>query len=169
MRRGSTRLIAVLALFALFAAACGADRDDDTATGGDGTTDGTAQEPADGDTDTDTDDETDTDGDTEMDSVVFGDDLAWPCGPGDASGATEQGVTDDSITIVGGDDRGFAGAPGLNKEQTDALEAFVEACNEMGGINGRTVRLVVKDAAIFNAQQVMTEACDEAFMLVGHG
>ena len=34
--------------------------------------------------------------------------LDSPCGEGDATGATDQGVTDDQITIGYGDDAGFA-------------------------------------------------------------
>ena len=99
---------------------------------------------------------------------VFGN-LEWPCGPGDGLGATDQGVTDDRIVIGGGDDRGFVGSPGLNRAQTDALEAFVSYCNSLGGINGRTVELVVYDAAIFEVAARMAEACDQVFMLVGQG
>ena len=40
----------------------------------------------------------------EPEAPTFGD-LEWPCGPGSASGATDQGVTDESILIGGGDDR----------------------------------------------------------------
>ncbi|MCB0994016.1 MAG: ABC transporter substrate-binding protein [Acidimicrobiales bacterium] len=193
MRRSLARLLAVLVLFSILAAACGSDRDDETSSGddtastddgsGDGTTaDGTTADgettdaAADGTTDGETTDGETTDGSTDeatdgttSDAAIFGDDLAWPCSAGDASGATEQGVTDTTITIGVGDDRGFSGSPGLNKEQTDAILAFVDACNEMGGINGRTIEAVEYDAAIFNAQQVMTEACDQVFMLVGEG
>lgn len=95
--------------------------------------------------------------------------LEWPCGPGDGLGATDQGVSDDRIVIGGGDDRGFVGSPGLNRAQTDALEAFVDYCNSLGGINGRTVELVVYDAAIFEVAARMAEACDQVFMLVGQG
>ncbi|GIR35122.1 MAG: hypothetical protein CM15mP49_05070 [Actinomycetota bacterium] len=38
---------------------------------------------------------------------MFGD-IVWPCNSGTASGATDQGVTDTSILIGGGDDRGYA-------------------------------------------------------------
>ena len=42
----------------------------------------------------------------------FGD-LPTPCGSGDATGATDQGVTDTEITIGYGDDAGFPQSPGL--------------------------------------------------------
>src|SRR5438046_2399418 len=40
-------------------------------------------------------------------AATFGD-LASPCGPGAAKGATDQGVTATTIQIGYGDDRGFA-------------------------------------------------------------
>lgn len=96
-------------------------------------------------------------------------DLPWPCGPGDAAGATDRGVFDDRIVIGAGDDRGFTGSPGLSKPQTDALEAFVAHCNSLGGINGRSVEVVVYDAAVFEVSARMAAACDQVFMLVGQG
>ena len=102
------------------------------------------------------------------DVPMFGDE-PWPCGPGDASGATQQGITDETIKIGVGDDRGFPNSPGLNKEMTDSVNAVVAICNEMGGINGRMIETVLYDAAIFNAGQVILEACDQVFMLVGFG
>ncbi len=41
--------------------------------------------------------------------------------------------------IATGDDAGYTGSPGLNHEMTDAMEAFVAACNDLGGINGRQI------------------------------
>ncbi len=41
--------------------------------------------------------------------------LASPCGPGNAKGATEQGVTNTSIRIAYGDDRGYSGDPGSTR------------------------------------------------------
>lgn len=105
---------------------------------------------------------------TELPSDTFGD-LESPCGDGDASGATDQGVTDDSITIGYGDDKGFTATPGLNQEMGDAMAAFVEWCNSLGGINGRELVGNRYDAAIFNAAQVQKESCAQDFMMVGHG
>ena len=48
----------------------------------------------------------------------FGD-LKGVCGPGDASGATAQGVTDDAIQVGTIADPGFIGRPGLNQEIFD--------------------------------------------------
>jgi len=95
--------------------------------------------------------------------------MASPCGKGDAKGATAQGVTDTQITIGYGDDAGYASAPGLNKEMSDAMKAMIKWCNDQGGINGRTVVGKYYDAAILNVNNVMTESCGQVFMLVGQG
>ncbi|HTD49370.1 MAG TPA: hypothetical protein VK771_02140, partial [Acidimicrobiia bacterium] len=65
--------------------------------------------------------------------------LASPCGPGDAKGATAKGVTDTSITIGYGDDAGYASAPGLDKEMSDAIRPMIKWCDDQGGINGRKI------------------------------
>ena len=88
---------------------------------------------------------------------MFGD-IVWPCNSGTASGATDQGVTDTSILIGGGDDRGYAASLGLNITQTDTLRAFVETCNELGGINGREVLVELYDAKIFEVSNVWLDA-----------
>lgn len=142
--RGARLGIAALAL-ALTASACGSSRDD--ADGGEAA------------------DETDT---TSTSATKFGD-LESPCGKGDAKGATDQGVTDDAITIGFGDDRGFAAAPGLNEEMGDAVKAAIDWCNEQGGINGRQIKGNQYDAAYTNAASVVQKACKQDFMLVGAG
>ena len=95
--------------------------------------------------------------------------LESPCGEGDASGATDQGVTDDSIAIGYGDDRGFSSIPGLNAEMGDAVSAMIEWCNQQGGINGREIVGHQYDAAYMQAAAVVQEACGQDFMLVGQG
>jgi len=92
-----------------------------------------------------------------------------PCGPGDATGATDQGVTDTAITIGYGDDAGFAQNPGLNHQMSDAMEAFIAWCNDLGGINGRTISGNYHDAAVTEVNNVMAEACGTDFFLVGEG
>jgi ABC-type branched-subunit amino acid transport system substrate-binding protein len=101
-------------------------------------------------------------------SSTFGD-LASPCGKGDAKGATDQGVTDSTISIGYGDDRGFAQSPGLNHEIGDATAAFIKWCNDQGGINGRKIDGKLYDAKITEANNVMTTACKSSFMLVSSG
>ena len=95
--------------------------------------------------------------------------MASPCGKGDAKGATQQGVTDTSISIGYGDDAGYPSAPGLNKEISDAIKAMIKWCNDQGGINGRQVVGDYHDAAIMNVNNAMTDACAKDFMLVGEG
>ena len=104
----------------------------------------------------------------EPDYEMFGD-IVWPCNPGSASGATDQGVTDTTILIGGGDDRGYAASLGLNITQTDTLSAFVEKCNELGGINGREVLVELYDAKIFEVSNVWLDACPRMFMMVAEG
>jgi hypothetical protein len=99
---------------------------------------------------------------------TFGD-LESPCGQGDAAGATEQGVTDDNITIGYGDDKGYTAAPGLNEELGDAVAAMIDWCNSLGGINGRQIVGNRYDAALVNSAQVIKESCAQDFMLVGEG
>ncbi len=105
---------------------------------------------------------------TENATTTFGT-LESPCGPGDASGATQLGVTDTSITIGYGDDAGFQSAPGLSHELSDAMKAMIQWCNDQGGILGRQVVGNYGDAKIFEVNNVMTEACQKDFMLVGQG
>jgi ABC-type branched-subunit amino acid transport system substrate-binding protein len=96
--------------------------------------------------------------------------LDSPCGPGDASGATATGVTNTAISIGYGDDAGYAAAPGLDKEMSDAMKPMIKWCNEQGGINGRKVVGKYYDAAVLQVTQAMTQACnDKVFMLVGQG
>ena len=142
-RRGVTLAIGLVAALAVLAAACGGGRSgssDNSGGGGSSNTKGTS----------------------------FGT-MASPCGSGDAKGATAQGVTDTQITIGYGDDAGYASAPGLNKEMSDAIKAMIKWCNDQGGINGRQVVGKYYDAAILNVNNVMTEACGQVFMLVGQG
>ncbi|MFX1758490.1 lipoprotein [Rhodococcus gordoniae] len=95
--------------------------------------------------------------------------LASPCGPGEASGNTDQGVSDTEIRIGYGDDRGFVKSAGLNKEMGDAVTAMIDWCNAQGGINGRTIVGTNYDAAMTQANAVMQDACANQFMMVGHG
>jgi hypothetical protein len=95
--------------------------------------------------------------------------LPSPCGKGSAKGSTDTGVTNSSINIAYGDDRGFSGLPGLDQEMGDAVKAMVAWCNSQGGINGRKIVGDYYDAAITNVGSVMTQACKKDFMLVGQG
>ncbi len=145
---------ALLALLLVIAAACARD-DEGTATGEDG-----------GETPAGDDGGTDGDGDgTSLEDGGFGD-LAAVCQEGDASGATEQGVTDTEIRVSTVSDKGF---DGLNKEMFDTAQAFVDWCNEHGGILGREIVLTDADAALSNYEPVVQDACDRDFAMVGGG
>jgi len=100
----------------------------------------------------------------------FGD-LGRVCGPapeGASLTATDVGVTADSIQVGTISDPGFSGRPGLNQEIFDSAEAFSKWCNEAGGIGGRKVKVVERDAKMTEHQARMIEACDEGdFMIVG--
>ncbi len=91
------------------------------------------------------------------------------CGPGNASGATERGVTNTEIHIGVTADPGAAAAPGLEQEFFDTADGFSKWCNAAGGINGRKIVVDKWDAKLFNVGQVMTSACLKDFMLVGNG
>ena len=95
--------------------------------------------------------------------------LASPCGPGSATGATDQGVTNKTISIGYGDDAGYSGQPGLDQEMGDAVKAMIAWCNAQGGINGRHIVGTYDDAAVLNVNQVMAQACKSEFMMVGQG
>jgi ABC-type branched-subunit amino acid transport system substrate-binding protein len=99
---------------------------------------------------------------------VFGT-LSSVCGPGDAKGATERGVTDTSIQVGTLSDPGASVRPGLNQELFDSATAFTDWCNDAGGINGRKLILNLRDAKLFEVRQRMLEACQSDFFLVGGG
>jgi ABC-type branched-subunit amino acid transport system substrate-binding protein len=166
--RTRTRFTAALLALGLVAAACGSDREDEegaTATT-EAATETTVAEGDGGDGET-----TETTAAPEAEGETFGD-LAWPCGPGDATGntASDVGITEDTILIGTGDDRGYAASPGLNAEIGEAVEALAAKCNELGGINGRMIEVNNYDAAILAVNTAMTQACeDQIFMLVGQG
>lgn len=104
-------------------------------------------------------------GDGSSGDGTFGN-LPSPCGPGDASGATDLGVTDDQITITAVADPGGY-IPGLNIGIHHAMQAFEKWCNDQGGINGRKLKVILGDAKLFNYQEVVTQACKDSFALVG--
>src|SRR5690606_14767325 len=133
--RRSRWSIAVVA--ALLAVSCGSDRGDDP-------TAAPSSTPAGGDTVTTQAPESSTSGDLES-----------PCGAGDATGATDVGVTDDAIVIGYGDDAGFASSPGLNHEMSDAVKALIDWCNDQGGINGRTIKGNYYDAKVLDVNNAM--------------
>lgn len=98
----------------------------------------------------------------------FGD-LTEVCGPGNGSGATDVGVTDERIRVGTIADPGAEIAPGVNQELFDAAEAFVAWCNEAGGILGRQLEVDLLDAALVDYLPRVLEACEQDLALVGGG
>ena len=78
-------------------------------------------------------------------------------------------MTDTEIHIGVTADPGAAAAPGLEQEFFDTADGFSKWCNAAGGINGRKIVIDKLDAKLFNVGQVMTNACQKDFMLVGNG
>lgn len=103
-----------------------------------------------------------------LDAGGFGD-LEGVCQDGDASGATDVGVTDTQIQIGSFTDKGFSARPGLNEEMYDAAVAFAAWCNEHGGINGRELVVADRDAALADYNARIVESCAEDFAMVGGG
>jgi ABC-type branched-subunit amino acid transport system substrate-binding protein len=92
------------------------------------------------------------------------------CGPGNAKGATDPGVTDTAIDVGTMSDPGATVLPGLNQELFDSATAFVGWCNAAGGILGRKLNLHKWDAALFQVAAKMVQSCQAPdFMLVGNG
>ena len=150
MRRFGTVLVAVLAA-ALVATGCGANGDD-AAGDDDGTT--TTASAGGGGTASDAD---------------FGD-LEAPCGPGELTvEPDEAGLGTDKLYIGVGNDRTSTIRPGLQKTIWDASVAFVEWCNEQGGVGGLEIEIVDLPAALFEVEAAMATACTDVFAMVGGG
>jgi ABC-type branched-subunit amino acid transport system substrate-binding protein len=91
------------------------------------------------------------------------------CGPGNAKGATDKGVTDTDIRVGTMSDPGATVQPGLNQELFDSATAFVDWCNAAGGINGRKLTLDKWDAKLTEVAARMIQACQVDSFLVGNG
>ena len=98
----------------------------------------------------------------------------WPgvgkiceAGPGGASSV--RGVGDKTINIAVFNDAANTIEPGLEAEFPQQAQAFADWCNASGGINGRHIVIDNRDAALFNAAQEATAACQSDFMAVGGG
>lgn len=147
------RLLTVLLMAtALLGVACGASGD------GDEPAEGTSAENAGASTD-----EVAT-------TASFGDLDTTLCGDGDFSvDPAEAGNGTDKLYIGVPNDRSSEIRPGLNKVMYDASVAYADWCNEQGGIGGLQIEVIDLDAALFNVEAAMTEACTSVFALVGGG
>jgi ABC-type branched-subunit amino acid transport system substrate-binding protein len=78
-------------------------------------------------------------------------------------------VGDKTINIAVFNDASNTIVPGLEIEFPQQATAFADWCNAAGGINGRKIVIDNRDAALFNAAQQVTAACQSDFMAVGGG
>src|SRR3984957_18361 len=98
----------------------------------------------------------------------------WPgvgkiCEPGPGGASSVRGVGSKTINIAVFNDSANTIQPGLELEFVQQAQAFADWCNASGGINGRHIVIDNRDAALFNAGQVTTGACQSDFMAVGGG
>lgn len=99
----------------------------------------------------------------------FGD-LGVVCQDGEASSASDTGVTESQIRVGTVTDKTNDASPGVNEEMYDTAVAFAAWCNEQGGINGRELVIEDLDAGLFNYADRIAEACSgDVFALVGGG
>jgi ABC-type branched-subunit amino acid transport system substrate-binding protein len=149
------RLSALLVLLALLAAACGSRvNKSDAANAQNAQTGGSTTTVA------------GSDG-SSSGGTTFGT-LPSPCGPGNAHSATDKGVSTDAIKIGTISDPGGP-VPGLDQGIFDSMEAFVDWCNDQGGINGRKLDLTLRDAKLVQFRERVLDACKTDFALVGGG
>ena len=80
-----------------------------------------------------------------------------------------RGVGSKTIHIAVFNDAANTIQPGLEVEFVQQAQAFAAWCNASGGINGRSIVIDDRDAALFNAAQVTEQACQSDFMAVGGG
>src|SRR3984885_14886632 len=98
----------------------------------------------------------------------------WPgvgkiCEPGPGGASSVRGVSSKTINIAVFNDAANTVQPGLEAEFPQQAQAFAAWCNASGGINGRQIVIDNRDAALFNAAQQTTAACQNDFMAVGGG
>src|SRR5580692_7435675 len=98
----------------------------------------------------------------------------WPgvgkiCEPGAGGASSVRGVGSKTINIAEFNDAASSIEPGLEVEFVQQAKAFADWCNAAGGINGRHIVIDDRDAALFNAAQQTTAACQSDFMAVGGG
>ncbi|MGO9857091.1 MAG: ABC transporter substrate-binding protein [Acidimicrobiales bacterium] len=98
----------------------------------------------------------------------------WPgvgkiCESGSGGASSVRGVGSKTINIAVFNDAANTITPGLEAEFVQQATAFADWCNAAGGINGRKIVIDNRDAALFNAAQEATAACQSDFMAVGGG
>ena len=88
---------------------------------------------------------------------------------GTGGASSVRGVGAKTINIAVFNDASNTITPGLEAEFPQQATAFADWCNAAGGINGRKIVIDNRDAALFNAAQEATAACQSDFMAVGGG
>jgi ABC-type branched-subunit amino acid transport system substrate-binding protein len=145
--RTRAQILGVLVPFLLVAAACGHDESPEATPPADTAT--TVSPPA--------------------SDAVPGDlgSLKGLCGPGTPGPADARGVSGDTIRIGVLNDATSTISPGLGAIFVTVAEAFSSWCNQAGGINGRRIEIVARDAQITQGAGRIVDACQSDFMLVG--
>lgn len=148
----SKRIISVICLMALLASACGSRVDSDESTPAtDATPDPTVAPDGDG-------------------ALMVGD-LEVPCNDGPPPPAPDgtPGVTDTGIRLaVISDKAGQVKVPTASIEES--MMAFVDLCNDHGGLQGRQIELVPIDSQLFQHLEATQQACNSnVFAVVGSG
>ena len=95
-----------------------------------------------------------------------------PCGSETAGTvpADTPGVSEDTIRIGVISDKENPTVPLPTVGIEESVQAFVDFCNEAGGVDGRQLDLVTYDSAIVATDDVTKQACDDdLFALVGSG
>ncbi|MCO5317601.1 MAG: ABC transporter substrate-binding protein [Microthrixaceae bacterium] len=152
VERKSRTWVLLFALIALLAASCAAKGADE------GASESEATVEAEGEATT-----------TPSDTDSFGD-LESPCGEGDYTVDPDQAAGSPDVLRIGvANDRTSQIRPGLNKEMWDASVAFVDWCNEQGGIGGLPIEIVDLDGKLLEVEAAMAKACNGVFMMVGGG
>lgn len=98
--------------------------------------------------------------------------LSEVCGPSDGKKLTNpnvRGVKENEIQVGVLSDANNAAQPGLGKEFVDMAKGFSKWCNDLGGINGRKIKLAPHDGNLTAVASAMTDACQSDFMVVGGG
>ncbi|MDH3753001.1 MAG: ABC transporter substrate-binding protein [Acidimicrobiia bacterium] len=153
---GPRALVALLAVLAMVAAACGG-RDSDS-----GEQPPPTAPPADSPVEVEPTD------DAEEDAAPSPVADADPCAT-EATGDVDLGVTADTITVLVAADVGSPLAPGLFQDSIDGIDAWAAHVNAEGGLACRQVEVIEFDTALNGNESVNAQirACDEAVAMVG--
>ncbi len=156
------KIICLLAVFALVAASCGGNDDDDS---GSGTPDAAPTAAPDDSMDDDMDDEMD---DSDAEPVATEEPEVDPCANVDLE-ATDIGITEDTISVLVMADIGSPLSLGLFQGSIDGINAWADHVNSEGGLACRQIEVIEHDSAINPTETTngFLTACEDAFAMVG--